>query len=192
MLKAFYYLATGVKGLFMTEEDVKIAWGALVSHSFKCELMAISRRFGWSKKHADWLMACMAFESAETFDPGIKNFAGSGATGLIQFMPATARGLGTDVDELAEMTPVEQLRFVEKYFAPYARRIHSLSDMYLAILYPRYVGSPAETVMFFDGSTAYRQNSGLDANDDGKITKAEAAAKVFSKLERGLEPGRLG
>lgn len=41
----------------------------------------------------DYLMACMALETAATFRPDIKNMAGSGATGLVQFMPATARGV---------------------------------------------------------------------------------------------------
>ncbi len=39
-------------------------------------------------------MAAMAFESARTFSADIVNKA-SGATGLIQFMPKTAEGLGT-------------------------------------------------------------------------------------------------
>ena len=41
------------------------------------------------------LMAVMSFETGGTFNPGIRNAAGSGATGLIQFMPSTAAGLGT-------------------------------------------------------------------------------------------------
>ena len=32
-------------------------------------------------------MAVMSFETGGTFNPGILNVAGSGATGLIQFMP---------------------------------------------------------------------------------------------------------
>ena len=38
----------------------------------------------------NFLMAIMSFETGATFDPKIKNAAGSGATGLIQFMPTTA------------------------------------------------------------------------------------------------------
>ena len=37
------------------------------------------------------LMAVMSFETGGTFNPNIRNAAGSGATGLIQFMPSTAR-----------------------------------------------------------------------------------------------------
>jgi len=104
---------------------------------------------------------------------------------LIQFMPATARDLGTTTDVLAKMTAVQQLDYVEKYFRPYYKRINSLSDMYMAILLPKYVGQPDDAVLF-SGGTAYRQNAGLDANKDGKITKAEASAKVRAKWEKGL------
>lgn len=47
------------------------------------------------------------------------NAPGSGAIGLIQFMPSTAKGLGTSTSALKQMTAVDQLAYVEKYFAPY-------------------------------------------------------------------------
>jgi hypothetical protein len=163
---------------------MKLAWGAKVSQEFRDEIARICREFDWPEDHASWLMSCIAFESGESFSPSVKNAAGSGATGLIQFMPATARGLGTTTDALADMEAVEQLEYVQKYFKPYASRIHSLPDMYLAILLPKYVGQPDDTVLF-SGGIAYRQNSGLDSNRDGEITKAEAAGKVAAKLVKG-------
>jgi hypothetical protein len=164
---------------------IRLAWGRKVSTEFVQALLAMCRRLGWTPELAAGLMACMAFESAETFSPAIRNGAGSGAVGLIQFMPTTASGLGTTVDALATMTAVEQLAYVEKYFAPYAHRIHTLSDMYMAILMPKYIGA-AEDAVLFAGGVAYRQNAGLDADHDGKITKAEAAAKVAAKFDRGM------
>jgi hypothetical protein len=163
----------------------KISWGAKVSQDFNNRTEKMRANFGWTQDHRSWLMGCIAFESGETFSPAIKNAAGSGATGLIQFMPATARDLGTTTDVLAKMTAVQQLDYVEKYFRPYYKRINSLSDMYMAILLPKYVGQPDDAVLF-SGGTAYRQNAGLDANKDGKITKAEASAKVRAKWEKGL------
>ena len=47
------------------------------------------------------ILSVMAFETGGSFDPAQKNLAGSGATGLIQFMPDTARGLGTTTQQLA-------------------------------------------------------------------------------------------
>jgi len=164
----------------------QLAWGQKVDAVFRFRVRDICKQFRWSDGHASWLMACMAFESGETFSPSVKNMAGSGATGLIQFMPATAEGLGTTTERLAAMTAVEQLDYVQRYFKPYYARVYTLSDMYMAILMPRYVGRPDSAVLFNGPGVAYRQNAGLDANKDGQITKAEATAKVYSKYRKGL------
>lgn len=164
---------------------IRLAWGQKVSPEFRERVYRLCRSLGWTDEHASWLMACIAFESAETFSPSIRNAAGSGATGLIQFMPRTAKGLGTTVERLAQMSAVQQLDYVQAYFKPYARRVRTLSDMYMAILLPRAVGATEDSVLF-DSGVAYRQNAGLDKNKDGKITKAEAAEKVRAKYEKGL------
>jgi len=133
------------------------------------------------------MMSCMAFESAETFSPSVKNAAGSGATGLIQFMPATARGMGTTVEHLASLTAEQQLEWVRDYFMPYRGRLTSLSSVYMAILWPKAVGQPDSAVLWTrEGSPiTYKQNAGLDTNKDGTITVGEAANKVRAKYERG-------
>lgn len=158
-----------------------VVWGTKVSPTFKDRLFWLCDELDINP---DYLMACMAFESAETFRPDIKNAAGSGATGLIQFMPSTALGLGTTVARLAAMTAEDQLNFVYKYFRPYKARLKTLEDTYMAILLPSQIGRPLDSVLF-SGGIAYRQNSGLDKNADGKVTKAEASAKVREKLEKG-------
>jgi hypothetical protein len=165
-------------------ENHLLAWGQKVSARFCREVLKICDEFAWSFDHADWLMSCIAFETAETFRADIRNAAGSGAIGLIQFMPKTIAGLGYAVRELELMTPEEQLAVVKAYFQPYHARIHSLPDMYMAILLPAYVGKSDSSVLFSRG-IAYRQNSGLDKNKDGMITKGEAAAKVREKLIKG-------
>ncbi len=163
----------------------KLAWGNSVGEVFRENLYEICQNFAWSEEHGSWIMSCMAFESGYTFSSEIRNAAGSGAVGLIQFMPATAAYLGTTPDELSMMSAVSQLKYVEKYFKPYASRIHNLADMYMAILLPKYVGKP-DTVVLFQGGVGYRQNAGLDANRDGVVTKAEAASKVRQAYEKGL------
>ena len=164
----------------------KLAWGSKVDANFRAKILTICEEFNWSPLHANWLMACMAFESAETFSPTIKNAAGSGAIGLIQFMPATARGLGTTTERLAQLSALDQLNYVRDYFRPYARYIKNLSDMYMAILMPKYVGLPDSSILFNTPTIAYRQNSGLDWDKDGTITKGEAAALVKAKLDKGM------
>ena len=169
---------------------MEVAFGAhkKVSPAFKDKVIQIASELGCDPSH---LMAAMAFETGETFRPDIQN-PKSKATGLIQFMPPTAKDLGTSIAALAAMTAVQQLDYVKKYLSPYAGRLSTVSDVYMAILYPKAVGKPAAYVLFAHPSKAYGQNKGLDANKDGTVTKAEAAAKVYAKLVRGLKNGLRG
>lgn len=129
----------------------------------------------------NFLMAIMSFETGATFSPSVKNIY-SGATGLIQFMPATARSLGTTIEELEKMTAAEQLDFVEKYFAPRKGKLLTIEDAYMAVLYPKAIGKGRDFVLFEKGSVQYKQNIGLDADGDGKITVGEASRKVSERL----------
>ncbi len=168
-----------------------IAWGSKVSSTFKERVLWIADELGCSPDH---LMACMAWESGESFSPSKKNMAGSGATGLIQFMPSTARGLGTTTQKLAAMTAEDQLRFVWEYFKPYKGRLTNLGDIYMAILWPKAVGRPDHFVLFDRAKTptTFRQNAGLDVNHDGLVTRAECLVKVNAKLAKGMQEGYLG
>ena len=169
----------------------KIAWGKRVAGPFKSKVLEICQRLEMDPNH---LMAAMAFESAGTFSPAIKNAAGSGATGLIQFMPRTAKGLGKTTGELAKMSAVEQLDYVEKYFKPYKGKCKSVSDVYMAILWPAAIGKP-ESFVLFDEETkpqTYKMNKGLDSNSDGNITKLEAAVFILNRLKKGLDNNLAG
>lgn len=165
-----------------------LAWGSRVSRLFRDRVRTMAFDL---RTRPDFLMACMAFETDETFSPSVRNAAGSGATGLIQFMPATARGMGTTVHELEKMTAEDQLEWVHRYFLPYKGRLSQLSDVYMAILWPAAIGKP-DTAALWDAPTrptTYRQNAGLDVNKDLIITKGEAASKVVAKLVKGLTKG---
>lgn len=169
----------------------KIAWGAKVSPVFldRARWIVDDLEIGYSSTDGlSKLMSCMAWESNETFAPDVKNMAGSGATGLIQFMPSTAKALGTTTTALAAMTAEDQLNYVWKYFSQWKGKLKTLGDLYMAILWPRGVGK-SETYVLWDRETrptTYRQNAGIDADKDGTITKAEATAKVAAKLSKGL------
>jgi hypothetical protein len=167
----------------------KIAWGAKVPQAFKNKVVQISGEIG---VNPSFLMACMAFETGESFSPSIKNGAGSGATGLIQFMPSTARSLGTSTDALAGMSAVQQLDYVKKYFQPYRNKLKTLEDVYLAILYPAAIGKDPNSTLFAQGTKTYSQNSGFDSNRDGKITPAEVSVKVREKYTKGMGNGFAG
>lgn len=128
-----------------------------------------------------WLVAVMDFETGGTFDPAEENQAGSGATGLIQFMPDTAAGLGTSTSALAQMSRVEQMQWVEKYLSPYSGQMRSVDDVYLAVFFPAAVGQADDWVL---PGWAYDQNSGFDVDGSGTITKREITAKIRERVPR--------
>jgi hypothetical protein len=163
-------------------DNDEIAWGKKVGSDFKTTVIAICNGLGCDP---NYLMAAMAFETGDTFSPTDQN-PHSGATGLIQFLPSTAAGLGTSIEALVHMTAVEQLDYVKKYLNPFKGRMRSLSDVYMSILFPVAVGKPDSYMLFAAPSTAYRQNAGLDVNHDGEVTKGEAASKVQARLDEGL------
>ncbi|WP_217364050.1 transglycosylase SLT domain-containing protein, partial [Marinobacterium sp. xm-d-509] len=148
---------------------------------FASEVDRVANKFGVNPA---MLMAVMDFETGGTYSTSVRNAAGSGATGLIQFMPNTARALGTTTEELAQMPRAEQMTYVEKYFDQFGSRIRGgdINDLYMAVLYPRAIGREDGYVLFREGTTAYQQNAGLDTNEDGTITKFEAAAKVRQRF----------
>lgn len=103
------------------------------------------------------------------------------ATGLIQFMPATAKSLGTSVEALKEMINVEQLDYVQKYLKPYASKIKSYTDCYLAVLFPVAIGKPSSWVLETRNLPADKvadYNPLFDTNKDGKITVGEIEEKL--------------
>ena len=148
----------------------------------KDKLLKIAKGFKWTSDQIDYLIACIMFES--NANPQAVNKL-SGATGLIQFMPRTAETLGTTTDLLYRMTVVQQLDYVKDYFKPYAKKVTTLEDMYMAILYPSAIGL-SHDASIFRKEIQYRQNAKLDWNNDGKITKEEASRKVRKIYENGI------
>lgn len=132
----------------------------------------------------EYILAVMSFESGGSFNPAIRN--GIGATGLIQFLPSTARGLGTTTDALAGMSSVEQLNYVEKYFDQpnFRGRLGTLEGLYTAVLSGT-AHSNADDVLFTRGTRAYDQNP-LDWNQNGNITAGEAITPVAARLYGGV------
>lgn len=136
------------------------------------------------------LYRIIEFETAGTWSPSVQPVRADGtrissATGLIQFLESTARGLGTSTEALAQMTRAEQMEFVQRYLEPYADRIQNFGDLYMAIHWPRGVGQSDDFVMYREGSDAYAANRGLDANGDGTVTRGETMAVVEQRVGSG-------
>lgn len=113
-------------------------------------------------------------------------------SGPYNFIPSTAKALGTTSDKLAAMSAVQQLDYVKKYFMPMKGRLKTLEDVYMAILYPAAVGKSEDHTLFSEGSKTYEQNKGFDANKDGVITVADVSFKVRGMYQKGLTKGYLG
>jgi hypothetical protein len=160
---------------------MKLAWGLRRTPSQRRFIVAMAQALG--VPDPSWLTSVIQFESR--WNPAAVNKL-SGATGLIQFMPDTARGLGTTVEKILEMGIDDQLRLCHAYWKPYAGRMQTLSDCYMAVLYPVAIGKAEDAVIFPAGSKRYLQNRGLDLDHDGEVTKAEAASFVAKRLAEGL------
>ena len=115
----------------------------------------------------NWLMFVMWFESK--LNPQAVNPI-SGATGLIQFMPNTARSLGTTTDVLRHMSNVQQLDYVLAYLRPYKGRMKRWIDVYLAVFYPKAIGKPDFVIT---SDIVAKQNKIFDLNKDLNISVKE-------------------
>lgn len=109
-------------------------------------------------------------------DPAAHN--ASGATGLIQFMPSIAKGLGTSTEELRKMTAAQQIPYVIKYLQERGIDQNSTQgDMYVAIAAGGdFVGKPDSTVIYKKGSSAWEQNPAWRPKDGGDITVGSVKA----------------
>lgn len=159
--------------LYLIEEaSVHIA----ESEAFEAKVREVAQRLNVAP---EWLMAVMFSESR--INPTAVNLRGSGATGLIQFMPMVAAEHGTTCEAIKRMSAVEQLDLVYRYLQRIRERYgdyESLTDLYLAILYPRAIEGDLNYVLYATPSTAFRQNSGLDENKDGRVTARDVDRRM--------------
>jgi len=126
----------------------------------------------------NWLMFVMWFETAHTMSSHIQNSIQ--ATGLIQFMPNTANGLGTSVDALKRMTNVEQLDYVQKHLAPFRGKYKDFVDLYCAIFWPAAVGKNDSFRITSDLVAV--QNPIFDINKDKDIEKTEIRTALIRQI----------
>ncbi len=125
-----------------------------------------------------YLMIVMNNESG--LNPAAKN-PNSSATGLIQFMDSTAKSLGTTTQALRQMSNVEQLDYVYKYFKPYAGKMNDVTDVYLAVFYP-YAIKQNEDYVF--PALVTKSNKIFDLNHDTVLTKSEFRKYVNEKYNK--------
>jgi RNAse (barnase) inhibitor barstar len=115
---------------------------------FMSELSAMCDRL-WVQR--DDMLIVMQAESR--LDPTEVNQR-SWASWLIQFMPDTAEWLWTSVEAIRNMSAVEQLVYVEKYFGNYAWRMNSVADIYRVVFYPVSIWKSSDWVLGSQNGTA--------------------------------------
>jgi len=142
------------------------------------ELHAVAGRL---KTDPAWLLNVMASESL--FDPDARNpLPGQTASGLLQIIEGTARRLGTTTRAIRRMSPVDQLRLVEKYLEPFKGRMNTLPDVYMAVFRGSIVEGD-DAVVVVDSAKeprVYALNKSLDINNDKRITKGELGLAALS------------
>jgi peptidoglycan hydrolase-like protein with peptidoglycan-binding domain len=167
-----------------------------IEPSFGRKLIEMCGRLGLVP---NYLLSVMSIETAGTFDPAIQNPINPDplqrATGLIQFMPETARGLGTSIAALRGMTAVEQLQYVERFLEQNGRKIRPNvpGDYYMAIFMPAFVGAAEDKVLGRQGDTSlvaprltyakvYEQNSGFDRSKRGFFTVGDVWQTTLGRI----------
>ncbi len=138
-------------------------------------------------KNPNHLMAVMYKESG--FNPKARN-GDTLATGLIQFMPATASALNTNVNALYNMSNVEQLDYVLKYYQLIKKWTHknlyTYEDLYLATFFPAALGKPDDYILKTSKLSAgiiAAQNPGIDLDKNHIITVGEF--KMYTRKHLG-------
>ena len=157
-----------------------ILFSEKVNQAFLNKATDVAYRLGID---VNWLMAVIELETAGTFDPAITNSLGY--TGLIQFGKEAAERVGTTREKLREMTAVEQLEYVYKYYVIYKSKIKSYVDLYIATFFPVALGKPNDFVLQTSTLSAERiakANPLFDINKDSKITVGEIEQKLLNRI----------
>jgi len=178
----YFWVLPSFQHVIQTETEMELIYANKVTtnrEQFLGKVKNISEKLGIDP---NWLMYVMWFESG--LNHRAQNST-SGATGLIQFMPATASHLGTTTADLLQMSNVEQLDYVYQYLRPYRGDMESLVDVYLAVFFPAAIGKPGEYVFktsSLSASIIAKQNPVFDLNKDQILTKNEVEAKILANV----------
>jgi hypothetical protein len=121
---------------------------AIQSPEFNEKVNKIGKKLGVDPKD---LMRIMQFETGGKMSPSTNNGT-SKAVGLIQFMPDTARALGTTTEELARMSAIDQLDYVYRFYEMNGVKPGmGVGDLYMLTFMPLYVNEKDDTVLGKEG-----------------------------------------
>lgn len=175
-----------------------------LSDGFFRKLVEICERNGWDPRQLLGVMMSESGISAKAHNPH------GNASGLIQFMPDTLRGLSWDRGDIAfrMLSAEEQLPFVERYYLPWKSYVlDSPERFYLATFLPALLMTPQSRDQTFvlcgalgPLSWAYRANKVFDRENKGWINVGDLRRSIerachgprwteaMSRLEDAMKP----
>ncbi len=153
-------------------------------------IQALANKYGF---RSEWIANLVNTESASTYNPSIQNSIG--ATGIIQFLPSTARDLGVTTDILRKMTFAQQLSYVDLYLSKYfngsgankgifdkktgkVTKNFTQTDLFMIIFYPAAVGNPN----FVFPENVQRANAGIAKPSDYKNRALASSTAPFKNV----------
>ncbi|MNX20844.1 Murein hydrolase activator NlpD precursor [compost metagenome] len=176
------------------EKNPQLIWGAKVSKEFRIRVVQICKNIEREKGtpfSPNVLMNIMAFETASSFSPKIGTFKDkpnddreAGYVGLIQFGKVAAEHLKVKRSELLNMTALEQLAYVEKWFLLKTKdQLKTATDIYLSVNYPAASGKGHidKEVVYGDPKAAYRANKPFLREADEIDKKGKKVGKKDGK-----------
>lgn len=134
----------------------------------------------------NWLMMVMYLESYQNgvyFNPKATNSIG--ATGLIQFIPSTLQQWGFTPASFAQLSNVQQLDYVLKFYANQNAHYRSYTDLHLYTFFPQAnIENWKDNAIF--PNWAYEANKPFDLNKDQKLTLGEWKEFVKNKVRENV------
>lgn len=134
-------------------QQYDLVWGNKIGCNERKKVIEVAKNLNIDP---NWLMTVMALETIETFRPSIDN--GVGYVGLIQFGKEAAKTIKITQDQLIKMSFIEQMEYVQKHLVSHKAKYKTLTDLYLAVLYPSACGHGSEKDYVVLHGAAYRNN----------------------------------
>ena len=146
----------------------KNAWELMSIPGFSEKLNKVCKNLWINKNHLLIVMWAECWFNHKAVNPS------SWASGLIQFMPSTAKWLWTTVSAIRQMWAVEQLTLVESYFNPYKWKLNNIVDLYKAVFFPISLNKPNNWVF-----RSKRLSASKVANQNWVISKYSTRGDWF-------------
>lgn len=155
-----------------------------IRNAFAQKVVAVA---SWLQIDPNWLMQVMYAESrlkatAQNIQQGRLI-----AAGLLQWTKAS--GVPGAPQSMVSQGHLQQLDWVQQYFAPYRGKMHSYFDVYLVTFFPAGVGKADDYVFATKNLSAAliaQQNPAINILKDGKITMAEFKQYVWNSTPAGV------